>query len=145
MFTSIKTICDQWMEKCNHPNLAKLLVRLTLGAIFIAHGWGKISGMDMTVGFFGKLGLPAFVAYLVGYSEFLGGIAMVLGIMAREVAVLFTVILLGAVYFVHFAQGWKGMEFPLILLAASLSVLFSDTGKYTLGKMFGRGSSPESA
>ena len=51
--------------KKNH-DLGMLLLRLAVGVIFIAHGWGKFSDMASTIGFFGQLGMPSVFAYLVG-------------------------------------------------------------------------------
>lgn len=138
MSSSMKQICHQWVEKLQCPNTGLLILRITLGAIFVAHGWGKIQGIEGTIGFFGSLGLTPFFAYLVAWVEFVGGIVMILGITVREAAMLFSIILLTAIYLVHWKQGWKGMEFPIILLGASLALVFLGSGKYSLGKIFSK-------
>jgi len=35
------------------------LARLTLGAVFIGTGWGKLHDLDKVTGFFTELGIPA--------------------------------------------------------------------------------------
>ena len=97
-----------------------LLLRLTLGGTFVAHALLKIVVFTMpgTVRFFESLGLPGWFAYVVTGMELLGGIALVLGVYARWVALALIPILLGAIFTVHGANGWLfdnkggGWEFP---------------------------------
>lgn len=61
-------------------SLALLLVRVAAGAFFIQHGWGKIQNpfhwMDQ-----GDAPAPAFFQLLAAFSEFGGGIALILGLL----------------------------------------------------------------
>jgi putative oxidoreductase len=61
-------------------NLALLVIRIIIGGIFIYTGWMKIADMTSTVGYFASMGIPAFLAYIVGYAEFIGGILLVIGL-----------------------------------------------------------------
>lgn len=119
------------------------LVRVALGAIFVAHGWQKISMMDGTIGFFGSLGLPVAVAYLVAYVEFLGGLAVLLGVYSRIAGYLLAIVMVFAIFLVKIHGnfiGTKGYELDLILLASSLAVAWNGSGPYSLsGKMCGCG------
>ena len=68
---------------------AALLLRVSLGIMFIAHSlYLKVVVFTVpgTVQFFESLGLPGFSAYLVIAAEAIGGIALVLGIYTRPVA-----------------------------------------------------------
>ncbi|MBU6953004.1 DoxX family protein [Hahella sp. HN01] len=107
---------------------AALLLRLSLGAMFIAHGLLKLLVFTPagTAGFFGSLGLPGWFAYLAILAELGGGALLIIGYRTQWVALALTPILLGAIVFVHGANGWAfsaeggGWEYPAFLLAASL-------------------------
>jgi len=68
--------------------LGPTLVRITLGAVFIGTGWGKLHDHAKVVDFFTELHIPApgFQAWLVGCTELFGGVAMLLGLATRLVA-----------------------------------------------------------
>jgi uncharacterized membrane protein YphA (DoxX/SURF4 family) len=131
----LKDMC----KKCAHPALGLFLLRVALGVIFIAHGWAKLQNMDGTIGFFSGLGIPAFFAYVVAWVEFLGGIAVLLGIWTHLAGSLLAVVMLVALYlkitgaFGAQASGLMGgYEIDFILLASALCVTFSGTGKYAM-------------
>ncbi|MDA1353818.1 MAG: DoxX family protein [bacterium] len=62
-----------------------LLLRITIGIIFIQAGWGKLTNLDRTALFFGSIGIPApfLNAVLASTAEFVGGIALLIGFHAR--------------------------------------------------------------
>lgn len=108
-------------------------MRVILGLIFVVHGWMKIQGMDMTVGFFGTLGLPAVVAYLVAAIEFLGGLAVLLGVFAQCASWLLALVMIGAVVMVKSGMGLVGgYELDLALLGLAVGVALIGPGKYSL-------------
>ena len=113
-----------------------LALRIAFGAIFIYHGWGKLADMDKTVSMFGMMGFPlaAFFAWVVALVEFLGGIAILLGVYTKEVAKLLAIIMLVAILKVHLGGGFKGMEFQLSLLGGLLALAGVGAGKYRLLK-----------
>ena len=66
---------------------AALLLRVSLGVMFIAHSlYLKVVVFTIpgTVQFFESLGLPGFTAYATIAAESLGGIALILGIQTRS-------------------------------------------------------------
>jgi len=87
---------------------AALLLRVSLGLLFLAHFTIKLLVFTPagTVQFFGSLGLPPALAYLVMAGEVFGGLALILGIWTRIVAIVLTPILLGAIVTVHGANGF---------------------------------------
>ncbi|ACL59988.1 DoxX family protein [Methylobacterium nodulans] len=87
---------------------AALLLRLTLGGLFLAHAGLKLLVFTPagTAAFFGKLGLPPALAYAVIAAEALGGLALILGLYARWVALALVPILIGAIVTVHGANGF---------------------------------------
>ncbi|WP_374331959.1 DoxX family protein [Aestuariivirga sp.] len=98
---------------------AALLLRVTMGIGFLAHAWLKYAVFTPagTVQYFQSLGLPGPLAYVVMAAEFLGGIALILGLWTRWVSLALLPILLGAI-FAHAGNGFffsaanGGWEFP---------------------------------
>lgn len=99
---------------------AALLLRLSLGIMFLAHGLLlKVFtfGLAGTAGYFQSIGYPSAFAYLVILGEVGGGLALILGFWTRPVSLLLVPILLGATL-QHAPNGWLftaqggGWEYP---------------------------------
>ena len=78
-----------------------LVLRIVAGLIFVLHGWGKLSGnpsIEMFSGMVGNLGfpMPLFFAWVVALTEFLGGLALILGIFVRPAAILLAIVMVVA-------------------------------------------------
>ncbi len=115
------------------PDLALLLLRIALGVIFIAHGWDKIQNMQATIGFFATLGFGSFVAYLVAYVEFLGGLAVLLGVAMRQATLALAIVMVFAIYLVKAYKGLLGgYEIDLMLLATALALAILGPGKWRI-------------
>lgn len=109
--------------------LAALLLRLGLGGVLLAHGFYLkffVFGLAGTMGFFGSLGLPPVLGAVVAVAETLAGIALILGVAVRPMALAMLPIMLGATA-VHAGNGWLftapggGWEFPAFLSVAMLA------------------------
>jgi putative oxidoreductase len=119
---------------------AALLLRLSLGVMFLAHVALKIFvfGVPGTVGFFQSLGLPAIVAYGVIALELLGGIALIVGFYAPYVALPLAVEMLATIVIVHGANGWLftnkdgGWEYPAFWAVALIVLFLLGDGAYAL-------------
>lgn len=72
--------------------LGPLLVRLTIGLVFAASGWGKLHNLDGVTRFFEALGIPAPAAQaaFVSTVELVAGIMLMVGLLTR-VAALFLI------------------------------------------------------
>ncbi|WP_419898576.1 DoxX family protein [Roseomonas sp. USHLN139] len=135
--------------------LAALLLRLSLGVMFLAHGlYMKIMtfGLTGTMGFFGSLGYPPVLGAVVAIAETLAGIALVLGFWTRAVSLLAVPILIGATL-QHAGNGWVfsnaggGWEFPVFWIAAlAVQALLGD-GAYALklNRLIGYPATPRAA
>lgn len=118
---------------------ALALIRISLGAMFVAHALLKyvVFTMPGFAGFLGQVGLPAALAWPIFLAELLGGIALILGVGARYVSVALLPILLGAL-FVHAPNGWLftaangGWEYPAFLIIASLAHILGGDGAFAL-------------
>jgi putative oxidoreductase len=122
---------------------AALMLRIALGAMFIAHALLKVFVFTLpgTVQFFESLGLPGILAYVTVAAELVGGAMLVLGIGTRWVAALLIPVLLGATW-VHAPNGWLftapkgGWEYPAFLsVAVFVQVLLGD-GAYAVSSAF---------
>ena len=116
---------------------AALLLRLTLGIMFVAHGLMKVLVFTPagTVGFFASLGIPAAFAWLTMAAELGGGLLLLLGVQTRWIAVLQLPVLLGA-WVVHSGNGCGfsnpngGWEYPAFLALAQIVLILLGDGKF---------------
>lgn len=120
---------------------AALLLRVSLGSVFIAHGLLKLVVFTLpgTAQFFVSVGFPGWLAYLVTAAEIGGGALLIVGLWTRPVALALIPILLGATW-VHLGNGWVfsnpngGWEYPLFLTLATLVQAMLGSGAYAIGK-----------
>lgn len=117
---------------------AALLLRITLGLLALAHAGIKIF-VFTPAGFaryFGVLGLPEWSAYAIIALEVVGGVALIAGVLARWVAVLFAAELIGTIVMVHAARGFLfdkgGWEFSALWAAAAIVLALIGDGPYAL-------------
>src|SRR5208283_3695283 len=78
---------------------AALLLRVSLGILFLAHGLLlKVFTFTIpgTVSYFQSIGYPGFFAYLVIAGEIGGGLALLLGLRTRPISLLLLPIMIGA-------------------------------------------------
>jgi uncharacterized membrane protein YphA (DoxX/SURF4 family) len=69
-----------------------LLLRVWVGADFMAHGYPKLTkSRQQTVQFMKSLGIPAGLTYLAAILEFFGGVALVIGFLVPIAAFLFAI------------------------------------------------------
>jgi putative oxidoreductase len=112
------------------------VLRWIVGVVFLFHGSQKLFVVHFagTAAFFRQAGipLPEVSAVVVTLVEFLGGVALILGVGTRLAAVLLAINMLGAIYFVHGKNGFSmqggGYEYALTLLVANVSLALSGAG-----------------
>ena len=128
-----------------HPSSSSSLplgiavLRISLGAMYVSHALLKLLVFTLpgTAQFFAGVGLPAFLAYPVFAVEIVGGIALLLGVYARQVALALVPVLAGAAW-VHLPNGWVftstggGWEYPAFLIATSIALWLLGDGAAAL-------------
>ena len=129
------------------PTWMTLPLRIALGLIFMAHGGQKLfawfggHGLQATAGFFDQMGLSPgiFWATLAACGEFFGGLLIFLGLMTRFGALNIAVVMLVAIFKVHWPAFFapNGFEFPLANLAAALALLIAGGGKASVDAVIG--------
>jgi putative oxidoreductase len=128
-----------------HHGLGIALLRIITGSVFAAHGYQKVFvyGMAGVQGAFTKMGapMPTVTGPLIACLEFFGGIALIIGFLTRLVALGLVLDMLGAILIVHVANGFflpKGYEFVLLLLAASLALMFGGPGSLSIDSIIAK-------
>lgn len=117
------------------------VLRVFVGIIFAAHGSQKLfgwfggGGLAGTAQWMESIGLEPgiLMALLSGGTEFFGGLALIIGLLARPAALGLSFTLLVAIFSVHIHNGLfmanNGYEFALALLGGTLAVLLEGAGK----------------
>ena len=129
--------------------IAYPLMRVVVGGFLMPHGAQKLFGfaggdINKTIEGFGKMGLEpaAPLAYLVGFWEFFGGLAIALGLFTRIAAAGATIQLLIAAFVAHYANGFfaskGGYEFALLWAVMAFYVFVRGGGHFSLDRAIGR-------
>ena len=128
---------------------AEPILRITLGGILIPHGCQKLFGMFGGMGFTANAALFDRIGYtpgifwgtLVGCTELIGGILLILGLFTRFAAAAVFIFMIVAVKFTS-AKGffWSagGFEFALLIGICALFFLLRGGGHWSIDRMVGR-------
>jgi putative oxidoreductase len=126
------------------------LLRAGLGVILVPHGCQKIFGMFGGMGltanaaFFEKVGYAPgiFWGTLVGCTEIVAGILLVIGLFTRVAALAVTIFMILAIHFTSTHNGffWTkgGMEYSLLIFLVSLVFLVRGSCGYSVDSSMSR-------
>jgi putative oxidoreductase len=133
-----------------YPSWSLLVVRLGLGVVFFAHGAQKVlgwfggDGLGGTIKAFRGMGVSPAAATMAAFIEFLGGLGMLFGLLARPAAVGIIVVMLVAIAKVHGQHGFflnlgvpgkgPGFEFNFALIVMALAILIGGAGVLSLDR-----------
>ncbi len=129
--------------------LAVLILRLSLGFVFVMHGSQKLlgafggGGIAGVTGMLTKIGMePAHIlAWVLSITEFVGGVCLILGFLTRFWAAGLVIDMAVAVFKVHLANGFfaskNGFELPLALGVMALAVMLTGPGSLSVDRATG--------
>jgi putative oxidoreductase len=117
-------------------SLGLAALRVAAATIFIRHGAQKL----FTFGFAGvtdaftHMGVPfpGLMGPFIGLLEFFGGIALLIGLLTRLLAVGFVCDMLGAIFLVLLKKGFSGFELEFLLLGSSLALALTGAGRFSI-------------
>jgi putative oxidoreductase len=131
-----------------YPSWSRLLVRLALGIVIFGHGAQKVfgwfggGGLKATIQMFQQyLKIPPAATTLAAFIECFGGLALIVGLLARPAAIGVIVVMLVAVAKVHWKNGFflatqpgqaNGWEFNFALIGMALAVLVGGAGAMSI-------------
>jgi len=117
-------------------NLGLAVLRVAVATIFIRHGAQKlfVFGFAGVTGAFTHMGVPfpGLMGPLIGVLEFFGGIALVIGLLTRLVALGLVFDMLGAILLVQLKRGFSGFELEFLLLGSSLALVLTGAGGFSV-------------
>ncbi len=122
-----------------------LTSRVILGAIMLAHGWSKVIPRGSLYNFahmVAHLGLPYWLGYVAAFTEFFGGIALILGLLTPIAALGVAIEMAVAIVKVNLRRGLtgtQGYELPLSLFALALLILADGPGYLAVDRVLFRG------
>ena len=122
------------MTTTQQSEYAALVLRLSLGIMYLAHGLLKLIVFTPagTAGFFDSVGLPGWLTHPTIFAETI----------SRYVSLALIPALIGSIIFVHLSAGWLfsnqggGYEYPLFLIAASVAQAFLGDGAFSVKQLF---------
>jgi putative oxidoreductase len=126
------------MDTTYRTDIGLLVVRIALGAVFIAHGVDKLGDLQGTEQFFSSLDIPAagLMAPLVTFTEILGGAALILGVLTPLAGTALAIDMLVAYTTVHAGKGFfvadGGYELVMLLGLAAVGLVVSGPGRISI-------------
>ena len=118
---------------------AVLLLRIILGVILFTVGSGKVAGwfggfgMQTTAEYFSRMGFSVFLTYLSSYTEFVGGMLLISGLLTRPAAIaVFINMLVATVVMMPKGFIMGGADFPFTLMIISAVIFLSGPMMFSL-------------
>src|SRR5579884_4468424 len=107
----------------------------------VAHGYPKVfGGLHHNAQMIGNLGLPPWLGYLSAFTEFFGGILLIIGLITRIAGIAVCINMCVAIAKVHWRNGFIAQgnyQFPLALAAIAFSLILFGGGPISLDWFFG--------
>ena len=138
-------MCIKKVRKCLFSKLStayqarvELILRVTLGAFMLTHGWKKLCSFTEKSGVFpDPLGIGSFLSLsLATFSEFFCSILLILGLLTRFASfnLLITMLVAGLIF--HFKDPFAQKELALLYAAGFLYFTLAGSGAYSLDQLF---------
>lgn len=128
------------MSESRNVNVGLLVLRIGIGAMFIWHGFPKLSGGPELWGKLGQamgaLGIgfaPAFWGFMAAFSECVGGVCLIIGLGFRVAAALLAITMfVAAAMHLNAGDGLKGAAHAVELCVVFISLIILGAGRYSL-------------
>jgi putative oxidoreductase len=133
---------------------AMLLVRIGLGVAILPHGLQKVfglfggPGLPGSIHYLTAMQIPLWLAILVILAESLGAIGLIVGFLTRIAAIGIVGDMIGAVYMVHFRNGFfmnwsgqqrgEGIEYHILAIAMGLALIIAGAGRWSVDRRLAR-------
>lgn len=122
------------------PDIAKLILRLSVGILMLFHGFEKVvNGISGVRYLTTNAGLPEFLAYGVFIGELVFPVLIILGLYARVASIGLAFNMLMAIFLAHgthlFELGKHGaptFELPFLYMIVSIAIFLLGSGKYAV-------------
>jgi putative oxidoreductase len=117
-----------------------LLLRLALGVAMIVHGYGKViphGALSHHAHYIASLGIPYWLGYVSAFTEFAGGILLIIGFLTRFAAFMISIDMAVAISFVNRHHGYSGSEYSLALFVIAAMLVFYGAGALALDRKIG--------
>ncbi|MDX6462442.1 MAG: putative oxidoreductase [Acidobacteriaceae bacterium] len=131
-----------WLDR--FQGLSVFVMRVVLGVIMVAHGYTKVIPKDALYNFSHmvlRMHLPLWLGYLSAFTEFFGGMLLIVGLLTRVVAFMIAIDMAVAIIKVHLHGGLLGpnsLALPLALFSIGLMLVFTGSGWLGLDDFAGR-------
>jgi putative oxidoreductase len=132
-----------WLDR--FQGLGALVMRLVVGIIMVPHGYTKIIPSGALYNFSHMvvhMHLPAWLGYVAAFTEFFGGMLLIVGLLTRVAALMTAIEMAVAIVKVHLHGGLMGpnsFALPLAMFAICLMLVFTGCGWLGLDDFVGRG------
>jgi len=128
-----------------------LILRLLAGGIMFTHGAQKVLGLfggygyTATMRYFTEtMEFPRLIAFLIIVCEFLCSLLLIAGLASRLSAIIFIVIMLGAIITTNYKNGFfmnwfgnqqgEGFEYHLLVIGICAVLLITGSGKFAIDR-----------
>jgi putative oxidoreductase len=133
-----------WLDR--FQPFGSLIMRLVLGVIMVRHGYDKVIPSGALYNFThmvsAHLHLPLALGYVAAFTEFFGGMLLIVGLLTRLAGMMVAIDMAVAILKIHIHGGLEGSNsfaFPLALFSIALMLVFTGCGALGLDDFAGRG------
>ena len=120
--------------------MGALILRLALALSMIVHGYQKLvphGALNHFAHYVVTLGLPYWLGYVSAYTEFVGGMLLVIGLLTRFAAAMIAINMLVALFTVGIHQGFGIYNYIIALAAIAIMLVVYGAGAVALDRRIG--------
>jgi putative oxidoreductase len=117
-----------------------LMMRLALGLSMAVHGYDRVvphGALSHFAHYIVTLGLPYWLGYVSAFTEFVGGILLILGLLTRLASTFVAINMLAAFFLVGIHQGFGIYNYILALASLAIMLMLYGAGAMALDRRIG--------